>query len=355
MKLLLVGNRSGTNIAGSLERGARGMGIETRVMETRRAFDAPFVVRQLSWRLAGRRPPRMKAFGSSVVSECEAWRPDLLVALGTAPLEARTLQRLRELGVTTVNFATDDPWSRGHHAAWFLGALREYDCVATPRRANLDDLRRHGARRVEYLPFGYDPELFWHEETQSGEAIDDEMVDLLFVGGADRDRLPFLRAAIEAGLRVAIHGEYWQRFAVTRPHTRGQVGPEVLRRTSRAARVSLCLTRRSNRDGHVMRSFEIPAMGGCILAEDTPEHREIFGGDGECALFFRTPPEMVERARELIADDPRRAALATAAHRRVTGRPNTYADRLRTIVGWFGINPDSDLSSDLFHTALHRG
>jgi hypothetical protein len=36
-----------------------------------------------------------------------------------------------------------------------------------------------------------------------------------------------------------------------------------------------------------MRSFEIAAVGGCMLARDIDEHREIFGSEGEAAVYFR--------------------------------------------------------------------
>ena len=36
-----------------------------------------------------------------------------------------------------------------------------------------------------------------------------------------------------------------------------------------------------------MRSFEIAAVGGCLLAQDIDEHREIFGSEGEAVVYFR--------------------------------------------------------------------
>ncbi|MEO2091444.1 MAG: glycosyltransferase, partial [Gemmataceae bacterium] len=86
----------------------------------------------------------------------------------------------------------------------------------------------------------------------------------------------------------------------------------------------------ANRDGHVMRSFEAAACGGCVLAEDTEEHRGIFA---DTVTYFRTPDEMVTQARTLLADPDRRRAPAEASHRRiVTDGANTYADRLRMIL-----------------------
>jgi spore maturation protein CgeB len=92
------------------------------------------------------------------------------------------------------------------------------------------------------------------------------------------------------------------------------------------------LVRRANRDGHVMRSFEIAAIGGCMLVEDTDEHRAIFGSDGEAVRFFSTPQEAAARAKFLLADPSERTRLAAAVRARITGAPHTFRDRLITML-----------------------
>ena len=73
-------------------------------------------------------------------------------------------------------------------------------------------------------------------------------------------------------------------------------------------------------------------MGGCLLSEDTDEHREILGPEGECTVYFRDEGEMLKKARWLLENDAERRRLASAAHARVTGGGNTYADRLRVML-----------------------
>ncbi len=81
-----------------------------------------------------------------------------------------------------------------------------------------------------------------------------------------------------------------------------------------------------------MRTFEAPALGGPLLVEDTPEHREIYGPDGETVVFFTNLEEMVQRARWLLENPAERARLAAASHARITSGANTYADRLKTML-----------------------
>jgi spore maturation protein CgeB len=154
----------------------------------------------------------------------------------------------------------------------------------------------------------------------------------MFAGGCDRDRVPYIAALDRAGLRVGLYGSYWERHAETRKLTRGQLPVEQLPKAIAGGKVCLCLVRRANRDGHAMRSFEVPAMGGCMLTEDTEEHREMFGAEGEAVLYFRTMEEMIGKARWLVEHDSERRRLAQAARSRIVLGKHTYGDRLRQIL-----------------------
>jgi spore maturation protein CgeB len=129
-----------------------------------------------------------------------------------------------------------------------------------------------------------------------------------------------------------VYGGYWHKRAISGAHARGIADVATLRRATSAASVTLCLVRRANRDGHVMRSFEIPACGGCMLADDTPEHQSIFGPEGETVTYFQTAEEMVEKARWLLGHQRARSRLASAAHALVRSGDHSYAQRLRTML-----------------------
>jgi spore maturation protein CgeB len=236
------------------------------------------------------------------------------------------------MGVTCFNYSTDDPWNKALRASWHLLALPEYDAVFTTRRANLECFWNISVADVRYLPFGYDDELFPGPVEPRGVPS----CDVLFVGGADDDRISFITQFLKSGLSVALVGGYWQRCPATRPYSLGWQPPEALARLTASSRINLCLVRRANRDGHVMRSFEIAALGGCMLAEDTAEHRDIFGRDGQTVEYFRTPQDAVVRARALLADDAERARLSAAARQCIAASRHTYYDRLSTMLAAAG-------------------
>jgi hypothetical protein len=336
--VLIVGNDGGTNIGASLFRGARALAIPAELADARAAYDAPRAVARFNWWVRGRRPTRLSAFSRTMVERWRAKRPSRIVAAGLVPLDARALEDARARGIPTAVYLTDDPWNPAFKSQWFLDALPLYDHVFTPRRSNIADLARHGCRSVNFLPFGFDPELFF-PDPPSGVDFPHYEADVFFAGGADDERRPFLTALLAQGFRVALYGDYWDRYVETRPVTRGHGGPKTLRHAIAASKVCLGLVRRANRDGHAMRSIEVPAAGGCFLAERTPEHEDIFGPDGEAVTYFSDIDAMVREARRLIDDASRRARLRARALEIITEGHFTYADRLQTLMGLADASP----------------
>lgn len=328
-KLAIVGGFDAAHIGGSFVRAAADMPLDMLTFNVGEAWSGSRLHRALSWRLADRKPPRLRDFSKKVADTCERVRPDVLIATGAAPLRAQELRRLRAIGVACVNYSTDDPWNRVSRARWFLQALPEYDVVLTTRRSNIDDLRALGCRHVRYLPFGFDEYI--HLPATPPYLLPAH--DILFVGGADYDRVQFVKELLGVGCKPALVGAYWERWGATRPYALGSRSPQEITQITASAKVNLCLVRRANRDGHVMRTFEIAAIGGCMLVEDTLEHREIFGDDGVRVRYFSTPLEAAERARDLLGDGFERARLTTAAraHIAIVGK-NTYGDRLISIL-----------------------
>jgi spore maturation protein CgeB len=328
VKVALVGAFGGTHVGASIWRAAKHLGIEGIRLDASNATGGNRLLHALLWHFAGRRPPHLRRFSAEVLAACAQLRPDILIATGAAPLTKPTLRKLRARGIVSINYSTDDPWNPVMRASWYLKALPEYDFVFSTRRVNIEDFERLGCAEVHFLPFGYDEWLFRLPERRPAGVAH----DVLFVGGADRDRVAFMTEFMRSGPPVALVGGYWERFPAMRPYALGQRPPEALSALTAAAKVNLCLVRRANRDGHVMRSFEIAAIGGCMLAEDTTEHREIFGADGECALYFRTPEEAARRAQMLLVDAAERARLASAVRKLVVGGAHTYRARLLTML-----------------------
>lgn len=329
-KLLIVGDSRPEHVGSHLLDAARELQLNVSFADSRDA-SGHGLAGKISWRLLGRRPGALGSFSSRIVRFCEEFKPEAVLTTGFAPVAEESLARIGELGVHRINFLTDDPWNPRQRAPWFLRAVRMYDEVLSTRRANLEDLRTLGCRGVGYLPFGFASNLHFPQRLTAERRREMES-DVVFAGGADSDRVPYIAALSQAGFRVGLYGGYWERYTETRHLTRGLAPPEVVREAVAAARVALCLVRRANRDGVCMRTFEVPAMGGCMLVEKTAEHVELFGAEGQAVLYFDTIPEMTEKTRWLLEHDCERERLRDAGHELIARGNHTYRDRLSSIL-----------------------
>jgi spore maturation protein CgeB len=327
-RLLLVGNPGVVHVGAHLAHAARTLGIPVQLLDLTRAFSSNLWINRFHRRLWGSRPAHLRGFSHLVLEACRSFHPTVLLATGTAPIECGALQAIHRLGTRTCNYLTDDPFSRAQRARWFIRALPAYDCIFSPRRANVTDLEAAGCDDVVYVPFAYAPEIHFPEAPAGPSESARFSSDVFFAGGADKDRIAYMSAMIRAGLRVALYGGSWDRYRETRAAALGLADARTVRKAAAGAKLSLCLVRRANRDGHSMRSFELPAMRVCPVVEDTPEHRAIFGPPGRAVAYFQTIAELLGTVRRLMVDEAARERLAGACHARICGGRNTYKDRL---------------------------
>lgn len=331
-RLLLVVNPDVIHIGGHLKQAAEDLNIGFRLCDSMQAFYAPYFLKQFNWRFLGHRPVCLGNFSQRVLSICKEFQPKLLISTGLAPIEAGVLAKIGELGIKRINYLTDDPFNNVHKAMWFMKGLVFYDYIFSPRRSNIEELEKIGCQKVTYLPFAYNPHVHYPEPPSTAEERLKFDADIVFIGGADTDRIPYISALIKAGFKIGLYGTYWDRFLKTRTHNRGYADCQVLRKAISSAKIALCLVRRANRDGHSMRSFEVPAIGACMLTEDTAEHREIFGKDDENVVYFKDSNEMIRKAKFLIENNIERKRLADSAHALILKGRHTYKDRLITML-----------------------
>ncbi len=331
MKVAFVGPLGNTHLCGSFHRAAQDLGLESVAIDTAGAYDGPELLRKLAWHMADRRPLRMGRFSQDLPAALGDPSPDVVLTMGQAPVNGATIAALRRSGVICANFSTDDPFNKTVGAGWHLEDLKQYDHIFTPRRANIDQLGQLGQAKVHYMPFGYDPHLFGNAQ-QHVQAVNLSAADVLFVGGADADRAGFFAEFIKHGPLPTLVGGYWDRYSHTRNLSLGLQDASTIQALTARAGVNICLVRRANRDGHVMRTFEIPAVGGFMLAEDTAEHREIFGQEGMLVMYFGSAAEAAEKAVRMLALPAERNRMKEALHRHVREGGHTYADRLRWLL-----------------------
>ncbi len=329
-RLLIVGNPEEFHVGAHFLRAAHDLGIEARLVDERLAWSGSRIVNRVGRALLRRPAPYAKRLAKRLLETTRDFSPETILTIGTLPLSAATLRACGSLGARRITYSTDDPWNPHLHAQWLVNSFREYDAVFTPRRVNAPQFREAGCGHVEYLPFAYDPSL--HRPADEWPSGDRDGADVVLIGGADSDRIPFARALIEAGLDTRLYGGFWDRHPATRDAARGMLPIREIPAVLARAKTSIGIVRRSNRDSHSMRTFEEPAMGACMVLERTEDHAEILGSDLTTEIAFETPEEVVHLVKQLTEDEDARRRLRQALRERIVGGGHTYSDRLRVML-----------------------
>jgi len=156
--------------------------------------------------------------------------------------------------------------------------------------------------------------------------------DVAFIGGADADRYPFFEALVNAipGLDLHLYGGYWDRHPRLKKYHRGFATGRDYRLVIAGTKIAPCLVRRANRDGHVMRTFEVPACGGFMLHERTPELLEFYE-EGKEVACFGSAQELAEKIQYYLAHPQEREAIARSGRARCVPA-HSYDNRIQEIL-----------------------
>jgi len=332
-KLLIIGNTSAEyHLGAMLARAAEAMDVSYTVCDTDGI--APSVNHlwgKLFNRISGRRPLEWWSFNRRIPGLIREHRPSGVLVTGIFPLICEVFQSSRECGAVTVNYLTDDPWNPSHQSRTFFSNLRMYDFIFSTKKDIIPDLLRVQAGRVSFLPFGFDP--FYHRIIPAGNRNPMlRYTDAVFVGGADPDRHEFLKKFKNRFQgSMAIYGGNWQRYGDLLDHFGGVIFGDDFCRVINGSGFNIGLVRRRNRDGHSMRTYEIPACGGVGIYEDTKEHREIFRGYPEHG-FFSSPDDAAEKCNWLMGNKGKLDEMRQLGVELVKKDSNTYKARLSDIL-----------------------
>ncbi|WP_010314349.1 glycosyltransferase [Synechococcus sp. CB0205] len=286
------------------------------------------------YRLADRRSWEWWGFQRKLIALIEQHKPRLVLVTGILPLAPQVFQAIRASGGRIVNYLTDDPWNPIHRRRCFLRNLKDYDHIFSTKEALRQRLEAAGTLSTSWLPFAYDPEL--HHPI---DFTDPEAADVLFVGTGAAERLPWLEALADLpGLRRRIHGSSWEGLSTPGWEKGPAVVGEDYCKAMGSARVVLGLLRQANGDLSTDRSYEIGAIGGCGLYQDTSEHRALLQNYPDSG-FFKDPTELRARVEALLRDPERQEQLRQGGAQTVRRPQHTYGARLRTILEWSQAKP----------------
>ena len=334
--ILIVGAASATSLESSYLRAFRELGYSSS-----RMFD---VSRYRPWTYASSLAAKVKArlqgaaapylLGRALARHFSVSRYDLVIVFKGEDLTREALRACRAASGNArwANINPDDPFNPDRSASneRIRSCIAEFDRYFTWSRRLVESLRLAGAKSPLYLPFAYDPSL--HRPCDNG--VDPSLVS--FVGSWDPRRERSLGRLAHCNLRI--YGAAWERVAARSPLA-GRIakesvhGPDFARVVARSL-ISLNLFRPQNAGAHNMRSFEIPAMRGCMVSDLSAEQDE-FLPEGRGCLAFASDDEMVDRVERALGSPAE--SLRIRAEARALIEPHTYAARARHVLDAVGL------------------
>jgi spore maturation protein CgeB len=207
----------------------------------------------------------------------------------------------------------------------------EYDLLVSNSEGGLERLRELGARRAEAVFWGADPEFFAPQEVE-------KEYDLLFYGYGDKFRRDWMKAMVGEPSRAlpdadfALGGRDFQGdTGNARPI--GDIPFNVFARAISAARVNLCITRRSHATVYASsscRPFELASAGAAIVSNPYNGLERWFEPGSEL-LIVEDAAQAIEAYRDLLADPGQAEEMGRRARERVLDE-HTYRHRARQLL-----------------------
>lgn len=276
--------------------------------------------------------PGVSHLNRDLLRIAEREKPDIVWTDKLLSMHPRTLDRLREMAITTVSYMIDNPFGTRQDPGWrlYMKSIPHYDLHVVQRDRNILDYTSRGARDVIKIQTAYEPTL--HFPPPAGWSDKDRDRGVSFIGTPYDDRANFLtRLWKEFGLPVTVSGGLvWKPVlgaeataAIYRGH--GELFRDEYREGIWKSKINLSFITHSNCDEFVHKSFEIAGCGGFLLAERSEGHMQRFREDEE-AVFFSTMDECVAKIRRYLPDEAARARIAEAGRARAE-RDGYYNDR----------------------------
>ena len=301
--------------------GLRSLGLDLSVFDSTPVYQSAYrIVNSLSHRFFC--TLRVKQMNRTLVKECLRTAPDVVWIEKGDWIFPSTIRKLRMHTRFVVHYNTDDIFGK---QTWFWlhrKGMALYDVLMTTNRFNIGEIRNRCGSSALRVGMGHDRSVHRPQSVDGRKEY-----DVVFIGHWEPHTEGYVLALRSAGIRVDVWGPHWQKsgrpeFRKTHPLEQD----EYLSVLSRS-RLALCSLSRRNRNESTGRSYEIPAVGMCMLAERTDEHAFLFR-HGEEALLFSDADELIRHARFALDNDSSRERIALNGRRRITHLGLSWQDHM---------------------------
>jgi spore maturation protein CgeB len=280
--------------------------MEGLVVDVVSTSDLALSYRSLTYKVINRLSPNFnpyhQAFNQLLLQRAQVFQPDVLLVFKGMEVYPQTLSQLRSGGIKLANYNPDHPFlfvGRGSGNQNVKNSVGNYDlhfCYSLLVKQRIE--KEYGIPAIP-LPFGFE----LSEEDFKKVEHEKEVMKVCFIGNPDATRIEYLQQLLKEGLPIDVYGHDWDRHFQKSNFPLLTIFPAVYGlefwRTARKYRVQLNIFRKHNEGAHNMRTFEIPAVGGIMLAPESQDHRKFFL-EGKEIFLYSSIKDAIEKAEMIM-------------------------------------------------------
>lgn len=260
----------------------------------------------------------------SLLKSVEKFKPDLIFVLKADNISHKTLRRIKKnKNIILINFYPDNPfvfWN-GNSNANVLMSLPIYDLFLIWSHQLIPILYSAGAKRVEFFPFVFEPEMFEQDLKISPKDVQRFESDVCFIGSWDTQREEWLSQLIHKipTLKLAIWGNRWHenlpQNSILKPYLKGCAiyGIDMIK-AFRLSKIVLNFIRKQNLDAHNMRTIEVPACKAFLLTQKTKDQAEMLFKQGTHIECFENIDELTQKIDLYLSHPEKRLKIVQAGY-----------------------------------------
>ncbi len=336
MRVLLVGSLASGALERYCARGLEALGHELLVYDRHVELNSKVRFQNTPVLYELEQIPLRRCFNKRLLKVAEGFQPELVIIVKGVEILPETIKSLRKLAFRPilVNWNPDSPfdYATANTNKNIIDSIPLFDIYFIWDKDLFAPLQNAGTQQVEYLPFAYDPEAH-APATLSVAERDMLQSEVCFVGGYTPERAALLEHLTTFDLRV--FGTNWEKVAANNP-LRGCIvnewrGERALAKVVAGSTLTLNFIRKQNGQAHNMRTFEAPAMGGCMLSTLTRDQQKWLPDDVG-AVYFTDADSLQEQVRYYVKHTDEAAQIAAEGHRLITEGKHTYKDRMQHLI-----------------------
>lgn len=274
----------------------------------------------------------MFRYNKDILNAIKDFKPDFVFFYRCYHVFPSTYRKLSRQGVRFYTYNNDDPLSNVPSKSffrYFMYSLSYATHNFVYRYKNVEDYKKMGIDNVSVLMPNYITKYNFYKGVEKD-------IPIGYIGHFEndgRDRL--VKALLDEGMPVEIfNGSYWERAPLyneikhcIKPAKRNEEYNNTLNRMQ----ISLVFLSKHNHDTYTRRCFEVPVTKALMVSEYTEDMDRLFP-EGECAVYFRSEIELVEKCKALLQNPSEIARMAENAYNRLKEIGGSEIDRAKEVI-----------------------